>query len=331
MEGAHAVRPRHAATLILVRRDLGKPYILMGRRSGGHDFMPNKWVFPGGRVDRCDFTAPAATELRPEVEVELAATVQVRQAHILPRALAMAAVRETFEEAGLLLAKPRPSRSAVGGWRAFMEQGAAPDLAALELIARAITPSVVRKRFDARFFMADATALMSLERAGDTGELDRIDWFTLEEAAALDLPTITRLVIREIGARHQPARQKLGLSRQRQLHQSGEHGGGRRVQGANQFVAGNRGRREHRLDLISQPIRLSVQRRLIGLGRLEQVALGFADGWQVLQGADHVLRSFAQLRALADQVIGPLGAGIERGARHGEDFAPLFVGKAGGD
>jgi 8-oxo-dGTP pyrophosphatase MutT (NUDIX family) len=184
-----------------VRRDLGAPRILMGCRSGGHDFMPNKWVFPGGRVDRCDFTAPAATELRPEVETELAATAPPARAHTLPRALAMAAVRETFEEAGLLLAKPYPVRLALGGWRAFLAEGAAPDLAALELIARAVTPSAVRKRFDARFFMADASALISLERAGDTGELDQIDWFTLEEAAALDLPTITRMVIREVGLR----------------------------------------------------------------------------------------------------------------------------------
>jgi 8-oxo-dGTP pyrophosphatase MutT (NUDIX family) len=199
--GARAVRPRHAATLILVRRDLDAPRILMGCRSGGHDFMPNKWVFPGGRVDRCDFTGPAATELRPEVEAELAITAPPARAHTLPRALAMAAVRETFEEAGLLLAKPHPVRPAVGGWRDFLAQGAAPDLAALELIARAITPSMVRKRFDARFFLADAAALMSLDRAGDTGELDQIDWFTLDEAAALDLPTITRMVIQEIALR----------------------------------------------------------------------------------------------------------------------------------
>ena len=140
IKGARAVRPRHAATLILVRRDLGEPRILMGCRSGGHDFMPNKWVFPGGRVDRGDFTASAATELRPEVQAELAGAAPARQAHTLPRALGMAAVRETFEEAGLLLAKPVPARPAVGGWREFLAQGAAPDLAALELIARAVTP-----------------------------------------------------------------------------------------------------------------------------------------------------------------------------------------------
>ena len=203
IRGARAVRPRHAATLILVRRDLGEPRILMGCRSGGHDFMPNKWVFPGGRVDRGDFTAPAATELRPKVQAELAASAPARQAHTLPRALAMAAVRETFEEAGLLLAKTVPARPAVGGWREFLAQGAAPDLAALELIARAVTPAAVGKRFDARFFMADAAALTSLERAGDTGELTQIDWFTLADAEALDLPTVTRMVIREIGLRLQ--------------------------------------------------------------------------------------------------------------------------------
>jgi 8-oxo-dGTP pyrophosphatase MutT (NUDIX family) len=173
----------------------------MGCRSGGHDFMPNKWVFPGGRVDRGDFTAPAATELRPEVQAELARCVPARFSQTLPRALAMAAVRETFEEAGLLLAKPIPPRSAVGGWRAFLAEGAAPDLAALELVARAVTPAAVGKRFDARFFMADASALMSLERAGDTGELAQIDWFTLPDAEGLDLPTVTRMAIREIGLR----------------------------------------------------------------------------------------------------------------------------------
>ena len=211
--GVRAVRPRHAATLILVRRDLGAPRILMGCRSGGHNFMPNKWVFPGGRVDRCDFTAPAASELKPEVQAELAMGAPARRAHTLPRALAMAAVRETFEEAGLLLARPFPPRPAVGGWRAFLAEGAAPDLAALDYIARAVTPSVVGKRFDARFFMADASALTSLERAGDTGELDQIDWFTLKDAEALDLPTITRMVIREIALRlEEPGRPILSFA-----------------------------------------------------------------------------------------------------------------------
>ncbi|MEO8113304.1 MAG: NUDIX domain-containing protein, partial [Phenylobacterium sp.] len=102
--GRRAVRPRDAATLIVVRRDTGKPQVLMGRRHGRHSFMPNAWVFPGGRIDRADFRAPHATELRPEV----AATFNTHLTGARGRALALAAIRETYEEAGLLLAQAAP-------------------------------------------------------------------------------------------------------------------------------------------------------------------------------------------------------------------------------
>ena len=221
--GTRAVRPRNAATLILVRQDGGEPRLLMGCRHRGHDFMPNKWVFPGGRVDRCDFIVPAASDLAAPVEAALAATVPHRRARTLPRALAMAAIRETFEEAGLLLAKPSAPRSGVGGWRPFLESGAAPDLAALDFIARAITPPSQPKRFDARFFMADASALLSLERAGDTGELGEIDWFTLDQIDALDLPNVTRLVVRELARRLKaPGRPVLSLSARKRSAASGD-------------------------------------------------------------------------------------------------------------
>ena len=104
--GDKRVRPRDAATLIIVRRDAAKPRLLMGRRNGGHDFMPDKWVFPGGRIDRSDFHAPYATDLRPEVATRLEKTAPPARA----RAIALSAIRETFEEAGLLLAKPAPTR-----------------------------------------------------------------------------------------------------------------------------------------------------------------------------------------------------------------------------
>lgn len=192
-----AVRPRHAATLIIVKRDGDRTSVLMGRRHGGHDFMPDKWVFPGGRVDRGDYFAPSATELRPGVAARLAKTGPAR----LSRALALAAVRETFEEAGLFLARPAPTRPAAGPWRAFAERGALPDLAALEFVARAVTPPMSPKRFDARFFLADSSALLSLKREADCGELDQVEWLALEEALALDLPSVTRFVLRELPAR----------------------------------------------------------------------------------------------------------------------------------
>jgi 8-oxo-dGTP pyrophosphatase MutT (NUDIX family) len=196
-EGTRAVKPRDAATLILVRREGRRPRVLLGRRHGGHDFMPDKWVFPGGRIDRSDFRAPHATDLRPEVAARLHETTLPSRS----RALAMAAVRETFEEAGLLLAKAAPARSAAGPWREFLAQGALPDLEAVDFIARAVTPPLSRKRFDARFFMADARRLISLERQADCGELDEIAWFELEEALKLDLPSVTRFVLREIPER----------------------------------------------------------------------------------------------------------------------------------
>ena len=192
--GAKAVRPRDAATLIIIRRDGTKPCVLMGRRHGGHDFMPDKWVFPGGRIDRSDFRAPYATDLRPEVALKLDKLSPKGRG----RALALTAIRETFEETGLLLARPGPSRPGVGPWREFLAQGVLPDLAALDFIARAITPPMVPKRFDARFFMAEAEHLVSLDRQADCGELDEIAWVDLDEALALDLPSVTRFVLREI-------------------------------------------------------------------------------------------------------------------------------------
>jgi 8-oxo-dGTP pyrophosphatase MutT (NUDIX family) len=197
LPGQPAVRPRDAATLIIVRRDAKKPQVLMGKRNAGHNFMPNLWVFPGGRIDRADFRAPHATELRPEV----AATFNT---HLRPgrgKALALAAIRETFEEAGLLLGKPAPARPGAGPWREFLAHGASPDLEALDIVARAITPPMVAKRFDTWFLMAEAERLMSLERQPDCGELEEIAWVEFDEALALPLPSVTRMMIREAVAR----------------------------------------------------------------------------------------------------------------------------------
>lgn len=193
LPGARAVKPRDAATIILVRRDAAKPRVLMGKRNSGHDFMPNLWVFPGGRIDRADFRAPHATDLRPEVAAKF-------DRHIKPgrgRALAMAAIRETFEEAGLLLAKSAPPRPGAGPWREFLAQGALADLEAMEIIARAVTPPSLAKRFDTWFLMADAERLVSLDRQPDCGELEEIAWVDFDDALGLELPMVTRTMIKE--------------------------------------------------------------------------------------------------------------------------------------
>jgi len=169
----------------------------MGRRHARHSFMPETWVFPGGRVDRADFRAPFATDLSHDA----AATFQAHGKGPRGRALAMAAVRETFEEAGLLLAKPAPPRPAAGPWRDFLALGAQADLEAMEIIARAITPPMIGKRFDTWFLMAEAERLISLEPEPDCGELEEIAWFSFDDALGLNLPAITRTVVKEAALR----------------------------------------------------------------------------------------------------------------------------------
>jgi 8-oxo-dGTP pyrophosphatase MutT (NUDIX family) len=203
--GARAVRPKNAATVMIIRRDGPKPRVLMGKRHGGHSFMPDRWVFPGGRIDRGDYHAPSANDLRHDVGALFDAYLPAGRG----RALALAAIRETWEEAGLLLARPAPVRPAVGSWRTFVAQGALADLEALDVIARAITPPSVGKRFDTWFLLADAERLMSFDRQPDCGELEEIAWVDFDEAQALPLPSVTRMMIREAVARlEDPSRPK---------------------------------------------------------------------------------------------------------------------------
>jgi len=189
--------PKDAATLIMTRVRKGEVEVLMGRRAPGHVFMAAKWVFPGGRVDRSDFNAGSANDLPASDTARLTREVPVRRA----RALALAAVRETYEETGLLLAAPAPTASVAGPWREFRAVGALPDLAALSYVARAITPPGRTRRFDARFFMADARALLHPEPTAGSGELDEIAWLPLADTRSLDLPAITRFVLGEVGER----------------------------------------------------------------------------------------------------------------------------------
>ena len=64
----HSPRPKDAATLILIRRDAAQPRVLMGKRSARHAFMPDKYVFPGGRVDPEDGKAISWCEFAPDQE-----------------------------------------------------------------------------------------------------------------------------------------------------------------------------------------------------------------------------------------------------------------------
>ena len=190
------LRPKDAATLIVVRRGR-TPAVLMGRRAHGHVFMASKWVFPGGRIDRSDFRAAFTGDFDARTAARLAHGAPPARA----RALALAAVRETFEETGLVVGRAGPPASVAGPWREYRATGALPDLSALTYMARAITPPGRARRFDARFFLADAEALIDPDPIAGSGELDEIAWIPLAEAEALDLPAITRFVIGEVRQR----------------------------------------------------------------------------------------------------------------------------------
>ncbi len=194
----HSMRPKDAATLILVRETGSGPEILMGQRHQGLAFMPNKFVFPGGRVSPSDNRIKPLTGLRPEVDSKL--RIHSRRQNV--QALALAAIRETFEETGLLVGrklldtdyKPR-TKSAE--WRPYFDRGIQPDLDKLDFIARAITPPMRTRRFDARFFLTGAEQIQGdlHDISSASGELLDLHWFLIQDALKLDLPHVTRLVL----------------------------------------------------------------------------------------------------------------------------------------
>lgn len=196
------VRPKDAATLIVIDRAGAEPKVLMGRRHPGHTFMPGMFVFPGGRVDPADRSMVAAGALHSRADAALNART-IRPSAQRGRALALAAIRETFEETGLLLGTREhgaPGRVPEGTWSAFREHGIFPDLEALHLVARAITPPRRPRRFDTRFFAADRQTIAGevTGMIGPDSELIELVWVTLAEAPNLDLPTITQIVLEDL-------------------------------------------------------------------------------------------------------------------------------------
>jgi 8-oxo-dGTP pyrophosphatase MutT (NUDIX family) len=197
--GLAAIRPRDAATLVIIDQSTGEPRILMGRRRPDQVFLPNKYVFPGGAVERADRFAPCADALRPSESAKLVIAMRGLPSLSRARALALAAARETFEEAGLLIGERRalPRTEASGAWERFLAQGVVPRIGAMTYFARAITPPGRPRRYDTRFFCIEASAIAHRVETLD-GELSELDWFTFDDMRALDLPGITRVVVEDL-------------------------------------------------------------------------------------------------------------------------------------
>ncbi|MCZ6749971.1 MAG: NUDIX hydrolase [SAR324 cluster bacterium] len=199
-----SVRSREAATLVLMRDRGGvggTPEVLMAQRHPRDAFAAGAFVFPGGVLEETDH-APAAVAASPELSP--------RQAHESmesvkspERALGfyIAAIRETFEEVGVLLTKPngegprqnepeeagqsKAARDAMRrGELSFVEwlsgRGLRPATEDLVYFAHWITPEARPKRFDTRFFLADGSANHAI--APDQAEIVECRWITPREA-----------------------------------------------------------------------------------------------------------------------------------------------------
>jgi 8-oxo-dGTP pyrophosphatase MutT (NUDIX family) len=188
-----SLRPKDAATLIVLRRDPDGVRLLMGRRSLRHVFHPDKVVFPGGRVEGFDRLAPTIDELHPAVEAKL--RVGGRRNSV--RSIALAAIRETFEEVGVVIGEKgmvRFGRRIPESWAAFLDMGLLPSLSRLRFVARAITPPGRIRRYDARFLAVFADAIAAEVRVAEE-ELISPAWLSFDEARASPLPTITRRIL----------------------------------------------------------------------------------------------------------------------------------------
>ena len=100
-KGQQAVTPKDAATLIIVKQG-DQPRLLLGKRAMTHKFMPGKFVFPGGRLDYVDQRLRVPVEIQVPVMERLRRHTQARTSDAKLRGLALAAVRETFEETGFM-------------------------------------------------------------------------------------------------------------------------------------------------------------------------------------------------------------------------------------
>lgn len=171
-------RPVDAATMVVWRRRRGGVEVLMGRRHHNHVFMPHAYVFPGGRVETNDGKLIPETDLRADVQARLERAANPTRA----RAIAAGAVRETWEETGLVIGRVEDGRLR-------------PRLDGLDYFFRAITPPGRSRRFDARFFLVEAEAVKG-KLAGD-GELVDLAFRTFDDSRMLDVAGITRIAMAE--------------------------------------------------------------------------------------------------------------------------------------
>ncbi|HLX17800.1 MAG TPA: NUDIX hydrolase [Bradyrhizobium sp.] len=197
-------RPVDAATLILVDRTAATPKVLVGKRHDKVVFMPGKFVFPGGRVDKTDSRVPVAAPIPKALEANLLRG-RPKISPSRARSLAVAAIREACEETGLCLGRKVTGTmpALTGPWTPFADAGLLPDPSGLYLITRAITPPGRIRRFDTRFFTADVSAITHRVEGviHADAELVELVWVEIGSKPLADLHPMTKNVLNELERR----------------------------------------------------------------------------------------------------------------------------------
>ena len=191
------LKPKDAAALVLIDESGPIPRVLLGKRRAELKFMPGQFVFPGGRREAGDARIATASQLNPKDTALIAKGCGQSGTGQRAKALAIAALREFYEETGFVIGKPNVQ---LPDWADFASNRLAPDLNAMRYLARAITPPGRTRRFDTRFFIAKRTCV-ALEVPPPDAEFSEIRWATFAETIGLDLPGITRTILAEVDKR----------------------------------------------------------------------------------------------------------------------------------
>lgn len=195
MSGQRPLRPVDAASVLLIDRSDDRFRVLVGRRSNRHVFMPDVYVFPGGRRDPSDSRVPVQAPLNPAAAERLMLRTPVRTGAATLRGLGVAALRELYEEAGLVVgaAVEAPGAPGMGG-TPFR-----PDLSQLRFVARAVTPPGPPRRYDTRFFalFTDDVGVDPLT-ARESHELSDLHWIDIFQTLKVDMPAITVFILEEL-------------------------------------------------------------------------------------------------------------------------------------
>lgn len=199
------VRPKDASTLIILRKNGNDIEMLMGKRHLSHAFMPGVYVFPGGKVDLADSKLVTESKIAKQTQDLLMFDMKGRASVARANAMALAAIRETFEETGYIIGQKTDKcpKTKSKTWQEFYQTGNIPYLDKCYYVARAITPPGGKLRYDTRFFAIWQDDIPNgLSRSGDgTDELSELLWVNINDVADINAPVITKTIIYELELR----------------------------------------------------------------------------------------------------------------------------------